>query len=395
MLRLNKSRIPLTVQSPIFSLANTTLQGLPTIRASRAQQDFDRMFNSHLDLSFSASYLCVATNRAFSVWVELTCIAYLAVNIALCFLANVEMHGGTIGLMITEMFSIVSMTYWVLRLHVDVDVHMIAVDRVLEYTKLDPEVDVSQQTQAGWPSSGAIRFEELTVRYSIAGSPVLQDFNLEICSGEKIGIVGRTGAGKSSIIQSLFRLAHNSGRICIDNLDIATIGLHDLRSKISIIPQDPFLFSGDIRKNLDPFGEFDDDIIWHTLLSVDLKTVVSQMPGGLEAKINDGGSNFSLGQRQLLCLARAMLRRNRILVMDEATASVDEKTDALIQNSIREQFADCTVLTIAHRMNSVMDCDRVLVMDGGRLVEIGSPSQLLENVEGAFSQLFKMSGVKR
>lgn len=163
--------------------------------------------------------------------------------------------------------------------------------------------------------------------------------------------------------------------------DTQQMGLHDLRSKISIIPQEPVLFSGTMRYNLDPFDEYTDDKLWNALEEVDLKEVIREMPAGLNMKITEGGSNFSVGQRQLVCLARAILRENKILVMDEATANVDLETDALIQKTIRHKFAECTVLTIAHRLNTIMDSDRILVMDAGRCVEFGSPYELLNKNE--------------
>ena len=206
-----------------------------------------------------------------------------------------------------------------------------------------------------------------------------------------MGVVGRTGAGKSSIIQSLFRLAENEGQIFIDGIDIGAIGLHDLRKKISIIPQEPVLFSGSLRFNLDPFGERSDAELWTALDQVELLTVVSALPGGIDAKVLDGGSNFSVGQRQLLCLARAILRNNKIFILDEATANVDSETDNLIQQTIRRQFIDCTVITIAHRLNTVMDSDAVLVIDAGEVVEYDHPFKLIK-ADGFFKQLLDQTG---
>lgn len=205
-------------------------------------------------------------------------------------------------------------------------------------------------------------------------------------------MVGRTGAGKSSIIQSLFRMAQNEGQILIDGVDVGVIGLHDLRKKISIIPQEAVLFSGSMRFNLDPFDERTDDELWDSLEQVELKAVVSAMPGGIDCKILDGGSNFSAGQRQLLCLARAILRNNKILLLDEATSNVDSETDKLIQQTIRNKFADCTVITIAHRLHTVMDSDKVLVVDAGEIMEFDHPFELIQKTDGFFKGLLDQTG---
>ncbi|CAG2113257.1 unnamed protein product, partial [Medioppia subpectinata] len=226
---------------------------------------------------------------------------------------------------------------------------------------------------------------------SAPDKPVLKDITCEIRGGEKIGIVGRTGAGKSSVISALFRMVEPTGRIVIDGVDTKRIGLHDLRRALAIIPQEPVVFSGTIRSNLDPFSEHSDTDIWSALESVQLQDVVSAITGGLDASLSGGGLEFSAGQRQLVCLARAILRHNRVLVLDEATANVDHQTDALIQRIIRTSFHDCTVLTIAHRLNTIIDCDRVMVLDQGRLCEFDDPHILLERM-GMFYDMCQMTG---
>ncbi|CAN7998400.1 unnamed protein product, partial [Ixodes hexagonus] len=221
----------------------------------------------------------------------------------------------------------------------------------------------------------------------------------------QVGVVGRTGAGKSSIIAALFRMTEPQGRILIDGVDVRQIGLHDLRNKISIIPQanresnkrastvqDPVLFTGPIRRNLDPFSEHADEQLWKALEEVRLKSAVLELPGGLGAQVSEGGANFSVGQRQLMCLARAVLRQNRILVMDEATANVDPTTDALIQTTIRENFRDCTVLTIAHRLHTIMDSDRVIVLDAGRIMEFDEPYTLMRDEYSHFTAMVRHTG---
>lgn len=273
---------------------------------------------------------------------------------------------------------------------------MTSVERINEYASIESEPPLESSPDnrppEQWPQSGSLRFNSLTMQYTSTSAPTLRSLTFNINAKEKIGIVGRTGAGKSSIIQALFRLAHNEGAILIDGVDTATLGLHDLRSKISIIPQDPILFSGNMRSNLDPFDEKTDDEIWAALAQVELRKVITDLPGGLETKMSDGGTNFSMGQRQLVCLARAILRNNKILILDEATANVDAETDNLIQTTIRTQFADCTVLTIAHRLHTVMDSDRVLVMDAGRMVELAHPYELLSDENGFLRGLVDQTG---
>lgn len=188
-------------------------------------------------------------------------------------------------------------------------------------------------------------------------------------------------------------MAQNEGQIFIDGVDIGTIGLHDLRKKISIIPQEAVLFSGSLRFNLDPFKEKSDGELWHALEQVELKQVVSALPGAIDCKVQDGGSNFSAGQRQLLCLARAILRNNKILILDEATANVDSETDKLIQDTIRHEFADCTVITVAHRLHTIMDSDKVVVVDAGEIMEFGHPFELIQKPgNGFFKQMLDQTG---
>jgi ATP-binding cassette subfamily C (CFTR/MRP) protein 4 len=230
-----------------------------------------------------------------------------------------------------------------------------------------------------------VTFSSVSMRYSLDKPLVLQEVNLMVQSGEKLGIVGRTGAGKSSLISALFRLYDFEGTIFIDGIDTKAVPLHTLRSKIAIIPQEPILFLGTLRRNFDPFDEYDDSHLWNALEDVELKDFVSTLPSGLESEISEGGANFSVGQRQLLCLVRAILKNARIVALDEATASVDLETDEMIQRTIRRKFRNSTVLTIAHRTNTVMDSDKIVVMDSGNLVEFGNIEDLLQKPDGYFS----------
>lgn len=270
-----------------------------------------------------------------------------------------------------------------------------SVERVEEYADLPQEapwktVDVNSE----WPHHGIIEFKDFQVRYREGLDLVLKGITFSCKSQEKIGIAGRTGAGKSSMTLSLFRIIEAAGgKIIIDDIDIADIGLHSLRSRLTIIPQDPVLFSGTLRMNVDPFNSYSDDEIWIALEHSHLKAFVKTLSDGLAHKVSEGGENLSVGQRQLICLARALLRKTKVLILDEATAAIDIETDELIQKTIRAQFKDCTILTIAHRLNTIMDSDRIIVLDQGVIVEFDSPQVLLSDKNSIFYGMAKNSGL--
>ncbi|XP_043284650.1 probable multidrug resistance-associated protein lethal(2)03659 [Venturia canescens] len=374
-------------RSPVFGHLNATLQGLATIRSFDAAEVLTEEFDHHQDLHSSAWYIFIASSRAFGFWLDIFCLIYIAlVTLSFLVLGNnddpTSTPGGNVGLAITQSIGLTGMFQWGMRQSAELENQMTSVERVLEYSNLEKEPPLEsapdKKPRETWPEEGKIEFKRVYLRYSPLDPPVLKDLNFAVRPHEKIGIVGRTGAGKSSLIQALFRLADIEGRIEIDGVESGEIGLHDLRSKISIIPQEPFLFSGTLRSNLDPFDAYEDSRLWEALEEVELKEM------GLGAHINEGGSNLSVGQRQLVCLARAIVRNNPILVLDEATANVDPRTDELIQKTIRRKFENRTVLTIAHRLNTVMDSDRILVMDAGTVVEFEHPHVLLQNTDTGF-----------
>ena len=225
--------------------------------------------------------------------------------------------------------------------------------------------------------------------------PVLLGVTVEVRAREKVGIVGRTGAGKSSLLQTLFRLVEpSSGRVVIDGIDTSTIGLADLRSRISVIPQNPVIFSGTVRSNLDPFGETTDADIWRALRTVELADTIDGFDLKLESVMAEDGGNLSVGQRQLMCLARAIIRGSSILVLDEATSNIDHDTDTLIQRTVRSEFKDCTVLVIAHRLTTIADLDRILVLDAGRVVEYDTPAALLREKTSTFARMVRETGAE-
>ena len=268
-------------------------------------------------------------------------------------------------------------------------IKMTSVERIMEYVDLPSEhtKKESKELAKDWPQRGEIYFKDVSFAYDKSLPNVLHNLTFKINAGEKIGVVGRTGAGKSSIIQTLFRMAEPEGSILIDDVDIKEIALHDLRKRISIIPQEPTLFIGTVRSNLDPFNEYDDKILWDALERVQLKETVKEMKEGLDSEILKSGSNLSVGQKQLICLARAIIKKSKILVIDEATANVDFKTDALVQEAIRECFAECTVLTIAHRLHTIIDSDRILCLSKGRIESFGRPIDLIQDQTSIFHEL--------
>uniref|UniRef100_A0A8C4IMQ3 ATP binding cassette subfamily C member 4 (PEL blood group) n=1 Tax=Dicentrarchus labrax TaxID=13489 RepID=A0A8C4IMQ3_DICLA len=350
-------RLESTTRSPVFSHLSSSLQGLSTIRAFKVQQRFQQLFDEYQDL-------------------------------------HSGLEPGAVGLALSYAVTLTGMFQWGVRQSAEIENMMTSVERVVEYAELESEApwETDRRPPHDWPKTGSITFDRVNFSYSASEPLVLKNLTVVFTSREKVGIVGRTGAGKSSLISALFRLAEPEGRIRIDGFLTSEIGLHTLRQRMSIIPQDPVLFTGTVRKNLDPFRQHTDEDLWNALQEVQMKAVVEDLPNKLETLLTESGSNFSVGQRQLVCLARAILRKNRILIIDEATANVDPRTDSLIQQTIRDKFQECTVLTIAHRLNTIIDCDRILVLAAGRIQEYDQPYVLLQNQDGLFYQMVQQTG---
>ena len=279
---------------------------------------------------------------------------------------------------------------WSVRMAAQLETDMVSVERLQHYiADVAPEAPAevpAADPPADWPTAGALEFRDVKLRYRPGLPLVLKGLTLSIAAGQKVGVVGRTGAGKSSLVAALLRLVEaESGQILLDGVDIAAIGLQPLRGRMAVIPQDPLLFSGTVRSNLDPFAQYSDAELWAALERVRLAPSL----GGLADAVEDAGRNFSVGQRQLLCIARALLRRCRVIVMDEATAAVDVETDAALQEAMRTEFAAATTLTVAHRLNTILDSDRVVVMDEGRVAECDAPAALLADSTSLFYGLVK------
>uniref|UniRef100_A0A8B9S0C9 Multidrug resistance-associated protein 1 n=1 Tax=Accipiter nisus TaxID=211598 RepID=A0A8B9S0C9_9AVES len=362
-------RLESVSRSPVYSHFNETLLGVSVIRAFEEQKRFIKQNDMKVDENQKAYYPSIVANRWLAVRLEYVgnCIVLFAALFAV--MARNKLSAGLVGLSVSYSLQITAYLNWLVLVH-----HQTA-------------------PASTWPEEGKVEFRGYGLRYRADMDLVLKNINVTINGGEKIGIVGRTGAGKSSLTLGLFRINEAAeGEIIIDGINIAKIGLHDLRFKITIIPQDPILFSGSLRMNLDPFDQHSDEDIWRSLELAHLKNFVSSLPDKLNHECAEGGENLSVGQRQLVCLARALLRKSKILVLDEATAAVDLETDKLIQSTIKSQFEECTVLTIAHRLNTIMDYTRVLVLDRGEVVECGSPDHLLQE-KGIFYSMAKDSGL--
>ncbi|XP_040004307.1 multidrug resistance-associated protein 4-like isoform X3 [Xiphias gladius] len=387
-------RLESTTRSPVFSHLSSSLQGLSTIRAFKVQQRFQQMFDEYQNLHSEAWFLFLTTSRWFAVRLDGICSIFVTISAFGCLYLREGLEPGAVGLALSYAITLTGMFQWGVRQSAEIENMMTSVERVVEYAELETEApwETDKQPPHDWPKTGSITFDRVNFSYSANKPLVLKNLTVVFTSREKVGIVGRTGAGKSSLISALFRLAEPEGRIIIDGFLTSTIGLHTLRQKMSIIPQDPVLFTGTMRKNLDPFRQHTDEDLWNALQEVQMKAVVEELPNRLETVLTESGSNFSVGQRQLVCLARAILRKNRILIIDEATANVDPRTDSLIQQTIRDKFQECTVLTIAHRLNSIIDCDRILVLDAGRIQEYDEPFVLLQNQDGLFYQMVQQTG---
>ncbi|EJW88194.1 multi drug resistance-associated protein [Wuchereria bancrofti] len=393
-------RLESTARSPIYSHFQESIQGSASIRAYRCMSRFIHESQDRLDKNIVIQYHSLVANRWLAVRLELVgnLIVFCSALFAVFYRESGSVTAGLVGLSVAYALSITQTLNWAVRMASELETNIVAVERLREYTDLPTEglasENLAHTPPRDWPSKGEIIFEKLKIRYRDNLEFVLKGISATIHPAEKVGIVGRTGAGKSSLTLALFRIVEaDSGRILIDGEDISKISLDNLRSKLTIVPQDPIVFSGTLRMNLDPFGHFDDALLWNALRTAHLDSLVHSFPNRLEHKLSEGGENISVGQRQLLCLARAVLRMSQILILDEAAASVDMETDALIQKTIRERFSHCTVLTIAHRLHTVMDSDRILVLENGYIREFDTPRKLLDDPDSLFRAMMKESGL--
>lgn len=419
--RLNSAQ-----KSPIFSHLQESISGVDTIFAYNQEARFVHKNTDFVDKLVKVSYSNGMCNRWLSMRLQ-TISATIIYTTTLFIWGAVgtkhQLSPGLVGFVMINAMGVTGTLNTIIRYYANVEVQSVSVERVIEYCDLTPEAEPiieSHRPPQDWPSNGCIKFENYSTKYREKLDPVLKNINIEIKQGEKIGIVGRTGAGKSTLSVSLFRLIEaTSGHITIDGVNTSEIGLYDLRHNLNIIPQDANAVEGSVRQNLDPLQQYSDDRLWKVLELAHLKEHVSQMKTkkgkddndkdteetstdevddvsnydfGLSAKIFEGGSNLSSGQRQLLSLSRSLLNPSNVLILDEATAAVDVETDKIIQQTIRSEFKDKTILTIAHRLETVLDSDRILVLDKGEVKEFDTPKTLLSDTNTEFYSLCSEGG---
>lgn len=404
-------RLEAVQRSFVYNNFNEILSGMLTIKAYEAEDRFKGKNDVYIDKTNEASYLTVANQRWLSIHLDGVASIFAMIISLLCVFRVFKISAASTGLLMSYVLLIAGLLSILVRTLTLVENQMNSAERLIEYGyDLEQEaayVKSETKPHPSWPSQGAITFDNVSFAYRLNLPLVLKNVSVQIKPSEKIGICGRTGAGKSSIMTALYRIVElTEGKIEIDGIDISTLGLKDLRSHLSIIPQDPVLFKGTIKKNLDPFNNYSDDQLWTALLKAGLigeseleeakkqRGELEKLPKyHLEKEVEENGANFSLGERQLLAFARALVRDSKILVLDEATSSVDYKTDNTIQKTIVNQFRDCTVLCIAHRLRTILNYDRIIVLERGEIAECGSPYELFSAENSIFQQMCSKSKI--
>ncbi|MCL7050467.1 hypothetical protein MKW94_016723 [Papaver nudicaule] len=387
------TRLDSITKAPVIQHFSESVAGAMTIRCFNKQERFCQENIERVNTNLSMDFHNNGSNEWLGFRLELIGSVFLCLStLFMVMLPSNIIKPEYVGLSLSYGLSLNTVLFFAVSMSCTLENKMVSVERVKQFINIPSEsawVVEDNQPPPEWPTHGSIHLKQLQVRYRPNTPLILKGITLSIHGGEKIGVVGRTGSGKSTLIQAFFRIMEPSGgTIIIDGIDICKLGLHDLRSRYGIIPQEPVLFEGTIRSNVDPIGVYSDDEIWKSLERCQLKDVVAAKPDKLNCLVVDSGENWSVGQRQLLCLGRVMLKKSQILFLDEATASVDSQTDGVIQRIIQEDFGHCTIISIAHRIPTVMDCDRVLVIDAGHAEEFDSPSHLLErhSLSGALVQ---------
>ncbi|CAF0839258.1 unnamed protein product [Brachionus calyciflorus] len=390
-MRKNKLNFESFIGLEQFIFFHETIRGLVTIRAFRRVRQFCEQNETYLRNFIRASY----TSQAASQWLSFRLQMISVIMVTLVGLTAVIQHmygtanASLIGLALSYILSVTGLLNGLITSFSETEKEMVSVERAHQFKNLDSENwDGIEVVDQQWPLNPSIEFQNVTLKYKEESHLALNNVNFFVKPGEKIGICGRTGSGKSSLLMAIFRGCEiESGHILIDNKDTRNLSLKDLRERLSIIPQDPFLFESTLRENLDPSGQRSDEELWQVLKETRLDQKFMQNAAGLDMIIEETGKNLSVGEKQLICLARAILTNRKILCIDEATAQVDFETDNLIQETIRNKFRDTTVLTIAHRINTIFDYDKILVMDNGRVAEFNTVKNLMDDKNSLFYAL--------
>jgi len=390
-------------RSPIFAMMSESLSGVATIRANNCIHYFKQKFEEAHDAHSRAFFSFIASSRWVGFRMDSLMFLFLSLASFLSVLFNVQgwfdVDPAILGLALSMLLQLAGIFQWCIRQSAEVVNLMVAVERVLAFGAVEPEAPLELEGDAlllekGWPKEGSVSIKDLSVRYRPSLPLSLENVTFDIPSGSRVGVVGRTGSGKSTLVQSLFRLLEaDSGSIRLAGVDVKTLGLHTLRKHMSVISQVPVLFSGcSVRENLDPFHAHSDQTLKEALDDVHMTAAINDLPQGWDSMVAEGGSNFSVGQRQLLCLARAILRKNKLLICDECSANVDRRTDQLLQEALHKSFDGSTILSVAHRLDTVIDNDLILVLGHGHVLEFGSPADLLEKENGHFASMVNDTG---
>ncbi|XP_075544162.1 multidrug resistance-associated protein 1-like isoform X5 [Dermacentor variabilis] len=390
-------RLRSVTRSPILSHISESIAGVVSVRAFGVTKQFISALECYVDANINCCYHSISLDCCrLTIANTLALVVSLGASM-LTIAGRNSLSPGMIGLVLSYTLEVSNAASYTFRMFALLETSLVAVERIKEYIGLSEEApwrNADTQPAAEWPARGDIVYANYSAAYRDDLDLVLKGINIKACDGQKIGLVGRTGAGKSTLALALFRIIEpKTGTINVDHVDITKIGLHDLRSKMTIIPQDPVLFAGTLRWNLDPCGEYTDDALWQALEQAHLKDFLATQDAGLDYEVVEGGENLSAGQRQLVCLTRALLRKSKVLVLDEATSSVDLATDHLIKDTIHREFRSTTVITIAHRLHTIMDCDKIVVLSAGEIVEEGSPAELIQNENGLFRSMANDAGL--
>jgi len=402
-------RIEGVTRTPLYNIFQETSMGLSHIRAFGMLDQFYARYSSIADANFKVFF----HQQASTPWLAqrlnlLASVLILGIVLSGIFMPRRDGHASLIGFALSTALGLMGRLIQTTMASIETENHMTAVERLQHFDTIPQEpLDIEdgptaigkyeQSTKGGdksWPSAGQVKFQDVYLCYRPGLPDVLKGLSFTVHAGERIGIIGRTGSGKSSTMLALLRLVETrSGTISIDDVDISEVPLQQLRgTAVSIIPQDPYLFEGSVRENLDPFSTHADTTLWEALGKVSITDVITSL-GGLEASIVEGAENLSAGQRQLMCIARTMLRHSKVIMLDEATASIDTATDQLVQSSLRTCFQGCTSLAIAHRLETIIESDRIICLSGGNLKEVGSPCDLLADPQSELSHLAAAAGL--